>query len=277
MGSLSVLLIILICYGVFRVVKDLVPHFSRSHSDPTLPAQVDCPYCKTKQPIPHDGLWSCTSCKKGFEVHSGLVSTLNHVVPADLTFVVEIFAKLAKADGRVTKKEIRLVDQLIKQHYHPTEKQLYKIRELFNAAKLTSNGHEALLHKLHSCFPRQSERRLSFLHSLFQLAQVDGGPHDAQEKIIQYAGKALKVDTKDYATIKAKYVNDLNTHYHLLNCKQTDSLETIKKNYRQLIKEHHPDRYMNQNVSPDFIALANQRVQDIHQAYQVITRYRRAN
>jgi DnaJ-domain-containing protein 1 len=275
LGSLSLMLIILISYGIFRVVKDLITHFSHSHSDRAASTQIRCPYCKTKQPIPHDGLRSCQICKKVFEVGGGSVSGLK--IPADMALVVEVFAKFTKADGRVTKKEIRLVDQLIKQHFQPSEKQLFKIRELFNVAKSTSAGYEALLHKLQSALPRQSQGHLTFLHSLFQLAQLDGGPHEAQEKIVQFAVRALKVDAQDYAQIKAKYSNDLDLHYRLLNCKKTDSLETIKKNYRQLIKEHHPDRYMSQHVSPDFIVLANQRIQDIHRAYQVITRYRKAN
>jgi DnaJ like chaperone protein len=268
-------------YGVFRVVKDLYSHFfdSTHNTDASSESsnQVKCPYCKTKHAISNDGLWTCATCHKGFEVQHGLVSTLNHVVPRELALVVELFAKFTKADGRVTKKEIRIVDQLLKQHFHPTEKQLFKIREIFNTAKATSDGYIALLHKLQSVLPRYTPIRLSLLHCLFQLAQVDGGPNEPQKQMIQEAAAAWKVTSVDYVKIRENYENDLDPHYRLLHSKKTDSLETIKKNYRQLIKEHHPDRYMNQNVSPDFIALMNQRIHDIHRAYKVITSDRKAN
>lgn len=281
MGSLSVGLLILISYGVFRVVKDLFSHFfdSSRKTDASSKSsdQVKCPYCKTKQAISHDGLWSCTTCHKGFEVQHGLVSTLNHVVPRELVLVVELFAKFTKADGRVTNKEIRVVDQLLKQHFHPTKKQLFKIREIFNTAKATSDGYAALLHRLQTNFPRSTPIRLSLLHSLFQLAEVDGGPNEAQKQIIQEAAAAWKVTAEDYVKIRENYENDLEPHYRLLHSKKTDSLETIKKNYRQLVKAYHPDRYMNQDVSPDFIALMNQRIHDIHRAYKVITSDRKAN
>lgn len=185
--------------------------------------------------------------------------------------MVELYAKVTKSDGVVTKQEIQVVDRLIKSHYQPSNEQMIHVRSLFNTSKNTSMGYETLINRLKQVLPNQESLRLRILDDLFQIALADDPLDHRQESLIFYTAEQLHVSSS-FKKIRARYIPEILQHYSILESKETDSLDTIKKNYRRLIKEHHPDRYMHQEQSPDFIQLANQKIKDIHQAYDIITK-----
>ncbi|WKB35782.1 DnaJ domain-containing protein [Terrilactibacillus sp. S3-3] len=53
-----------------------------------------------------------------------------------------------------------------------------------------------------------------------------------------------------------------------MGCQKGDSAEKIKKNYRRLIKENHPDRLLSQGASDEAINQANKKVAEIKKAYE---------
>lgn len=268
----NLIFFILIMIAVINLVKDLL--FAKKAASGNF--WVACPYCKTKKDYPNDGLWHCTSCKKSFEIKLGLAHKLERHVPEETRLMVELFAKVTKSDGIVTKREIRVVDRIIKAHYQPNERQLFKIRELFNTAKQSTLGYETLIHKLHKVLPKEESARVKVLDYLFEIALADNPLDARQEAIITYASKVFEVKT-GIDTIRAKFIPEVSKHYLILECSEQDSLDTIRKNYRRLIKEHHPDRLIHQNASKEFIILANQKIKEIHQAYEFITQSKKAN
>ncbi len=269
---INLIFIFLIVIAVFSLLKDLL-----FKTDPSShPLKVTCPYCKTKHTFSHDGLWHCPSCHKGYEIKLGLVHKIDHHVTPEIRLMVELFAKVTKSDGVVTKREIRVVDRLIKTHYRPDERQLFKIRELFNEAKQSMVGYESIIQKLHRTLSRNEDERLRVLDDLFQIALADNPLDERQEAILSFATKEFRV-SKSFDAIRAKYIPEVSRHYLILECSEHDSLDTIKKNYRRLIKEHHPDRYVHQNASKDFIIMANQKIKEIHHAYEVITQAKKTN
>lgn len=268
----NLIFIILIIIAALNLLKDLL--FAKKAASGHL--KVACPYCKTKKDYPDDGLWHCPSCKKSFEIKLGLAHKLDRHVPEETRLMVELFAKVTKSDGIVTKREIRVVDRIIKAHYQPNERQLFKIREFFNTAKQSTTGYETLIHRLHKSLQKGEAERLKVLDYLFEIALADNPLDTRQEAIISYAANAFEV-TKSFKAIRAKYVPEVSKHYLILECSEQDSLDTIRKNYRRLIKEHHPDRLIHQNASKEFIIMANQRIKEIHQAYEIITQSKKAN
>ncbi|MBL0687713.1 MAG: DnaJ domain-containing protein [Sulfurospirillum sp.] len=64
--------------------------------------------------------------------------------------------------------------------------------------------------------------------------------------------------------------NTINKYYEMLESQPTDNMETIKKNYRRLIKEYHYDSIISKNLPEDMLKFAKQKTQDLNEAYNAI-------
>jgi DnaJ-domain-containing protein 1 len=69
----------------------------------------------------------------------------------------------------------------------------------------------------------------------------------------------------------------IDEYYAILGCRKTDSDEDIRRRYRKLAKDYHPDTIQGKGLAEDFVKFANQRIRDIHEAYERIMEYRRTD
>ena len=58
--------------------------------------------------------------------------------------------------------------------------------------------------------------------------------------------------------------------YQALGVKADDSDDVIKKSYRRLMSENHPDKLIAKGVPDEMVKLATERSQEISTAYEVI-------
>jgi len=64
--------------------------------------------------------------------------------------------------------------------------------------------------------------------------------------------------------------SNLNKYYAILESKETDSFDVIKANYRRLMKAYHYDSLASQNLSEEMLKLAEEKTQNINEAYAAI-------
>ena len=57
---------------------------------------------------------------------------------------------------------------------------------------------------------------------------------------------------------------------NVLGVKPTDDATTIKRAYRKLMSEHHPDKLVAKGLPPEMMEMAKQKAQEIQQAYELI-------
>ena len=63
---------------------------------------------------------------------------------------------------------------------------------------------------------------------------------------------------------------DLSRHYATLGCEPGDDLETVKRAYRRLSREYHPDAVAGRGLGAEFTEFAKRKMQEINEAYRVI-------
>ncbi len=66
------------------------------------------------------------------------------------------------------------------------------------------------------------------------------------------------------------YKSDSDRYYEILESKKTDSVETIKINYKRLVKDFHPDKISSKDLPKAFVDFAHQRFNEIQDAYEYI-------
>lgn len=265
---------ILIVIASISLLRDLLG-WKRS----SLTKVETCPHCQSEGQAANSNATYCSACGLSLHAHPKNLKKTTFFIPRltlEMRLVVELFAKITKSDGVVTKNEIQVVDRLLKSTYHPSKDQLNELRRLFNEAKKTPMGYEALLHKLDQVLSPSEAKRLALIEQLFQIGLADHPLDERQQAVIAFATTALHVSIP-YQTLRRRFISDISEHYVVLGCSEQDSIETIKKNYRRLIKENHPDQFAHRPDASDIIQLANQKIKEIHDAYESITKAKRAS
>ncbi len=78
---------------------------------------------------------------------------------------------------------------------------------------------------------------------------------------------------RQYSQGQNTYTNtrtNLDKYYEILESKPTDEFDTIKKNYRRLIREFHYDSIASKDLPEDMLKFAEQKTKDLNEAYSAI-------
>ncbi len=199
-----------------------------------------------------------------------------------LGLFVALVAKVAKADGRVHELEAQLIGMMfddISKVFNEKEKARAIMKEIFNEEKLISDDTKQIAQDLNKLLGRSILKRKQFIAFLIQLAFIDDGISTEEEKVLREIMQELNIAPSVYDEIVNKFENMMknkqqtmspNKAYEILGVKETDDMDTIKKAYRKLIREFHPDIISSQNKDESYMEEATAKTQEINQAYQVI-------
>ena len=189
------------------------------------------------------------------------------------TSVIAISAKLAKADGKITKSEILAFKKIFD---FPAEDEK-AISNIFNSAKENIDDYKDIAEQVYKVF--KSDRGLLFelLNSLFSIAYADGELHPKEKDMLFEIAKVFQISGNEFESLnnifEAKISTDntsINRSYKILGLSENASLEQVSNQYRKLIKEYHPDKLQGMGLPKEFIELANQKLSAINKAYTEI-------
>ena len=201
-------------------------------------------------------------------------SPLRH---AQLTFFVGSFsmlAKLAAADGNVSPAEVRTVEEFMNRDLRldPISKQT-AVR-IFEAALSSGESFEALARQFYGEFREHRQLLDLLIDILVRVAAADGKISDREETLILEAVSIFGFTQDYYRIIRKRYAADTDQAYAVLGCTSADSNETIKKQYKKLVLENHPDRIASKGLPEEFTQYAADKFREIQEAYEAIRRER---
>ncbi len=205
---------------------------------------------------------------------------------SELGLFVALCAKVAKADGRVDALEAELISNMlddISSVFPQPQKTKEILKEIFNEEKNRTDNIEHLAHALSHATKRSQAMQHQFMQFLIQLAFADGEVSKSEEKILATIAEAMQFDPQAYHKIfdqfekmmqNASPQNNIDDAYRLLGVSANDDMATIKKAYRKLVRQYHPDIIKSQGKSESYIKEATQKTQEINQAYEMIKKAR---
>ncbi len=187
--------------------------------------------------------------------------------------IFSILGKIAKADGVVTSDELKVVDDFIDgMKISETEKQFAK--QIFNEAKNSSYSIEDFASQFYQINSGQSAVLLSFLDVIFRVAAADKVLHPAEEDALTRVKNIFRISDKQFNDIKSVYFTDVDRYYKLLNCSVDSSNEEIKKSYKKLVRDFHPDTIVSKGLPEEFSEFASSRFREIQEAYEKVRKER---
>ena len=185
--------------------------------------------------------------------------------------VIALGAKMAKADGVVTKDEVNAFKEVFK----VPEGEMKNVARVFNLAKQDVAGYEAYAEQLASMFKGNRKLLEDILDGLFHIAGADDVMHPKEDEYLAEVAQRFGFTETEFGYIKARHVPSNNRNpYDVLEVTPDASNDEIKAHYRKLVSENHPDKLLARGVPEEFIDIANEKVAAINEAYNEIARER---
>jgi len=185
--------------------------------------------------------------------------------------VIALGAKLAKADGKVTRDEVDAFKKLFK---IPPE-EAANVGKIFDRAKTSTAGYEMYAQQVANMFPHEPYVLEELLGGLFHIAKADGVIHPAELEYLWNVAQIFGFDRHDFERISASLAAPGESDpYDVLGVDKTVSDAQVKSAYRKLILENHPDKLMSQGLPQEFIDLANEKMATINAAYDSVKKER---
>ena len=203
------------------------------------------------------------------------------VQAAFFTSTFSVMGHIAKADGHVSAQEISAAKNIMAQMQLSAQQRKAAIK-FFDQGKSSDFPLEEVLHQ----FKKECHGRRNLIQMFIEIqiaTALADGKIDASEKHILYTiGKILGFSRSQIdhlfniangAQASTSDTLTLTQAYKILGISKNDSKAEIKKAYRRLMSQHHPDKLVAKGLPDEMIALATEKTQEIRKAYDLIKKH----
>ncbi len=194
-----------------------------------------------------------------------------------LTFFVAAFsmlAKVVKADGRVSQEEIASIENFMVNDLHLDQESRNTAINIFRHALHSPESFDAFALQFYRVFNSQPRVIELMMDILLRVSASDGSISSEEEVLLKSASAIFHFSDNDYLRLKSKYIKTVNRYYAILKCNENCSNEEVKKQYRKLVSEYHPDKIASKGLPEEFIKFANDKFVEIQEAYDNIRKER---
>ena len=177
-------------------------------------------------------------------------------------------AKIAKADGQVTKEEINKIEDFITQKFNLDGEQRNFAINIFQKAKDDNVSFDAYAKQLASLLKRSPNSLMIFYELLFELAMADGELHPNEEKLLKRVPRIFGFNDGLYNKLFQKYGMKTQNFYEVLGVSKQMNFDEIRKIYLKKRREFHPDKLISKGLPEELIEKAKEKFIEIQEAYE---------
>lgn len=181
--------------------------------------------------------------------------------------VIALGAKMAKADGEVTRDEVAAFNQVFS--VPPGEEA--HMRMIFDLARRSTHGFESYARQVGKLFADDKKVLEDLLGGLFHIALADGALCAAEDGYLREVARLFGFGAADYARIRATHGGPSHEEpddpHAVLGVAPGASADEIRVAYRKLVRETHPDSLAGQGLPPEYLAIATARIARINAAH----------
>jgi DnaJ like chaperone protein len=213
------------------------------------------------------------------------------VQTAFFTTTFAVMGAVAKADGRVSKAEIRMAEAVMAEMSLDEARRKAAIN-LFTQGKADDFDIDGVLEQFRrECHGRSTLIRM-FVEIQLQAAYADGVLDASEDRLLRHACRVLGVTEFDYRRLermvraqaggaqggagssgggaRSSGAPTLRDAYAVLGVKPEADDAEVKRAYRRLLSQHHPDKLVSKGLPEEMMKVAAQKTHEIRQAYERI-------
>jgi len=202
-----------------------------------------------------------------------------------------IMGHIAKADGRVSEDEIAMARQIMDHMRLDTEQKKAAV-ELFNQGKKSDFDLDGVLLQFKQTAHRRTTLLQMFPEIQLHAAYADRKMDTAEKAIVSKIAHSLGFSTRHVEQLSALvrsnlgldgnryYYGQADSHkshsellkeaYDMLGVPASSDDAEVKKAYRRLMNQHHPDKLVSKGLPEEMIQMATEKTQQIKAAYELI-------
>lgn len=210
--------------------------------------------------------------------------------------IMALAAMIAKTDGNITKDEVQAIRQWVMANFGIQGQELDSYAEAFNYGKQHPESY-AIFARFIATYYRDymTVRRIAYM--LVAVAAQDGEISDREDETLRQILGEMGISDYEYLGYKAQFTKqqhqeqygygnyggsaggfgsgpsqaDLVKRYtQALGVSEDASMAEIKKAYRKLVKEYHPDKLASEHMPEDYVEFANKKIIEINEAYEYL-------
>ncbi|TNE66401.1 MAG: molecular chaperone DjiA [Alphaproteobacteria bacterium] len=180
---------------------------------------------------------------------------------------IALAAKMAKADGRVTREEV----DAFKAVFRVPPEEMRNVGRVFDMARQHTAGFEAYAKQIADLMRDNRPALRDLLEALFFIAKADGHVHPNELEYIRTVARIFGFGAQEIDQLVYRHIGaDPDCPYGVLGVDPSISDDDLKRHYRKLVRETHPDRLIAAGVPSNMIAVATRRAAEINAAYDLI-------
>lgn len=182
--------------------------------------------------------------------------------------VIALGAKMAKADGRVTVTEIAAFRRVFN---IPPEGEEQAAR-VYNLARTDVAGFDGYARRIARMFADDAQALRDLLEGLCYIAAADGHYHPGEEEFLEEVARIFGIGEAEFRAIRARHISGECDPYAVLGLEPGATPDQVRRRYRQLVRDLHPDRMIARGLPEEATRLAEQRLASINDAYDTLKR-----
>lgn len=225
----------------------------------------------------------------GFLLQRSLSRKLQAYNPQQLFFRATfcVMGKLAKADGRVSESEIAFAREVMTR-MGLSEARRREAIDCFTEGKDENFDIAEVLRPLAILLRNRAAVKLMFVEMQLQAAMADGDVSAAEQAVLQQVFAHLQFSQQEVELMMSRMRAEdsfrrhsweshrqggfneaglLADAYGVLGVDAEASDAEVKKAWRKLMSQHHPDKLIAKGVPEDMVQLAKEKTQEIQAAY----------
>jgi DnaJ like chaperone protein len=190
--------------------------------------------------------------------------------------VLALGAKMAKADGTVTRDEVTAFRRI----FTFPEGEEEHAAHVFNLARQDVAGFDAYARKIARLFNPEGRSicaddhhvLVDILEALFQIAIADGSYHPGEDAFLAHVAREFGLDEACFRIVRSRLVDGApRDPYDVLGLPQGATKAEARRAWKQLVRDTHPDVMTARGVPPEALKLAERRMQLINEAWREIS------
>ncbi|MBW7922386.1 MAG: molecular chaperone DjiA [Rubellimicrobium sp.] len=183
--------------------------------------------------------------------------------------VIALGAKIAKADGQVTRAEVVAFREIFR--IGPEDEA--NAARVYDLARQDVAGYRDYAARIATLFADQPALREEVLDGLFHIALADGRYHDGEDAMLADVAAILGLDDRTFMRMRARFVPEARRDpWDVLGVARDDPPEVIRAAWARLVRESHPDHLIAQGLPVEAVRMAEARLVAVNRAWEEISR-----
>ena len=182
--------------------------------------------------------------------------------------VIALGAKMAKADGQVTRDEVAAFREV----FHIPNEEEPNAASVFNLARQDVAGYEEYASRIARMFDTAEGTLTDLMEGLFHIAMADGEYHPKEDDFLHKVATIFGLSERDFRSLRTRFVPDAEPDpYDVLGIDPSATIDEARSAWRRMVRESHPDRMMARGLPQEAIRMAEKRLIAVNRAWHEIS------